>query len=66
MENKIYHQCECENTNIDIFSAREVLEHSQDIDIPIVEINYICPNCGSIMTESAILYKREGVKNDKR
>lgn len=58
-KNKIYHQCECGNTNIDIFSAREVLHHAQGMDIPAVEINYICPDCGSMMTESAYLYKRK-------
>ena len=57
-ENTISHICECGNTNIDIFSAVEVVHHAQGMDIPSVEINYICPDCGSMMTESAYLYKR--------
>jgi len=61
-ENNIYHQCECGNTDIDIFSVVEVLHHAQEIDIPSVEINYICPACGSMMTESAYLYKRKDGK----
>lgn len=49
--------CDCGSTKIDIFSAVEKKIDVKNDKVSIVEITYICQNCGSIEEESAYLYK---------
>lgn len=49
--------CDCGSFNTDIFSAKEKIVTIQEKKIPVVEINYICNDCGSMDTETPYLYK---------
>ena len=50
--------CDCGSTKIDIFSAVENKVDVKNDKVSIVEITYICQNCGSTEEESAYLYKK--------
>ena len=48
----------CNSSHVDIFSAIEDKLYIDDIDFPVINIKYICTDCGNMTTKTISFIKK--------